>query len=130
MQEQHGAFAIRSLWRPLAVSRRGSYEGRRRPARAQTDADQGVRDTIQGYLAQGRGPYGTRRLKPLLAQAGLRVSRRRLGRVLAQAGLRGTTPRQFTAPRSSEQAQTIAPHQLHRACTVQVPDTIYVGDIP
>jgi transposase InsO family protein len=129
MQEQHGEFSISSLCRTLEVSRSGYYEWRSRPPRAQTDADQQVRDKIQRYFAQGRGTYGTRRLKHLLAQDGLRVSRRRIGRVLAQAGLRCKTQRKFKAPRSAEQAQTIAPNQLNREFTVQVPDTIYVGDI-
>jgi transposase InsO family protein len=52
-----------------------------------------------------------------------------MGRVLAQAGLRCQTQRKFKAPRSAEQAQTIAPNQLNRELTGQVPETIYVGDI-
>src|SRR5215470_15218281 len=104
MQAQHEEFSISSLCRTLEVSRSGYYEWRSRPPRAQTDADQEVRDKIQRYFAQGRGTYGTRRLKHLLAQEGQRVSRRRIGRVLAQAGLRGKTQRKLKAPRSSEQA--------------------------
>jgi putative transposase len=113
----------------LEVSRSGYYEWLSRPPSPPADADQEVRDQRQRYLAQGRGTYGTRRIKHLLAQDGLRVSRRRIRRVLTQAGLRCKTQRKFKAPRSAEQAQTIAPNQLHREFTVQVPDTIYVGDI-
>jgi putative transposase len=114
----------------LEVSRSGYYEWLSHPPRTPADADQEVQDKIQRYFAQGRGTYGTRRIKYLLAQDGLRVSRRRIGRVLAQAGLRCKTRRKFKAPRVSEQAQTIAPNQLNRECTVQDLDTIYVGDIP
>jgi putative transposase len=113
----------------LEVSRSGYYEWLSHPPRTPADADQEVQDKIQRYFAQGRGTYGTRRIKYLLAQDGLRVSRRRIGRVLAQAGLRCTTRRKFKAPRVSEQAQTIAPNQLNREFTVQDLDTIYVGDI-
>src|SRR5262249_3293589 len=56
-------------------------------------------------------------------------SRRRMGRVLAQASLRCTTRRTCTAPRSSGPAQTVAPHQRNRECTVHAPETVYVGDI-
>jgi putative transposase len=129
MQEQHGEFSISSLCRTLEVSRSGYYEWLRRPPRAQVDADQQVRDKVQRYFVQGRGTYGTRRIKHLLAREGVQVSRRRIGRVLAQAGLRCKTRRQFKAPRVSEQAQTIAPNQLNREFTVHVPDTVYVGDI-
>jgi transposase InsO family protein len=129
MHQQHTAFTVSRMCQLLEVSRSGYYEWLSRPPRPPADTDQEVQDKIQRYFAQGRGTYGTRRIKHLLTQDGLRVSRRRIGRVLAQAGLRCKTQRKFKAPRSSEQAQTIAPNQLNREFTVQVPDTIYVGDI-
>ena len=84
---------------------------------------------VQQYFAQGRGTYGTRRIKHLLAQEGLQVSRRRIGHILAQAGLRCKTRRKFKAPTAAGQAQTVAPNQLNREFSVQKPDTVYVGDI-
>jgi transposase InsO family protein len=88
-----------------------------------------VQTKVQHYFAQGRGTYGTRRIKHLLAQEGLRVSRRRIGRFLAQAGLRCNTRRTCKAPTAAGQAQTVAPNQLNRELTVHTPNTIYVGDI-
>jgi len=129
MQQQHAKFKVSRMCQLLEVSRSGYYEWLSRPPNAQADVDQEVQDTIRRYFAQGRGTYGTRRLKYLLAQEGLQVSRRRIGRILAQAGLRCKTQRKFRAPRSSGQAQTVAPHQLNRAFTVTEPDTVYVGDI-
>ena len=113
----------------LEVSRSGYYEWLSRPPRAQAQVDQEVQDKIQHYFAQGRGTYGTRRIKHLLAQDGLQVSRRRIGRLLAQAGLRCKTRRTCKAPKTSGQAQTVAPNQLNREFTVQAPDKVYVGDI-
>jgi putative transposase len=113
----------------LEVSRSGYYEWHGRPPRTQADADQQVQAKVQHYFAQGRGTYGTRRIKHLLAQEGLRVSRRRIGRLLAQAGLRCKTRRRFKAPAAAGQAQTVALNQLNREFTAQVPDTVYVGDI-
>jgi len=113
----------------LEVSRRGYYEWLSRPPSAQAIADQEMQDKIQRYFAQGRGTYGTRRLKHWLAQDGLQVSRRRIGRFLAQAGLRCKPQRKCKAPRTSGQAQTVAPHQLNREFTVTEPNTVYVGDI-
>jgi putative transposase len=130
MQAQHAEFSIRSLCWTLEVSRSGYYEWLSRPPRAGTAVDQQVHAKVQHYCAQGRGTYGTRRIKHLLAQEGLQVSRRRIGRILAQAGLCGKTRRKCKAPRSAEQAQTIAPNQLNREFTVPVPDSVYVGDIP
>ena len=117
------------MCRLLEVSRSGYYEWRRRPLRAQGATEQHVEAKIRHYFAQGRGTYGTRRIKYLLAQEGLQVSRRRIGRVLSQAGLRCKTRRKYKAPTAAGQAQTVAPNQLNRAFTVQTPDTVYVGDI-
>jgi putative transposase len=88
-----------------------------------------VEARVTHYCAQGRGTYGTRRIKYLLAQEGLQVSRRRIGRVLAQAGLHCKTRRRFKAPTAAGHAQTVAPNQLHREFTGQAPNTVYVGDI-
>jgi putative transposase len=120
---------VRRMCRLLAVSRSGYYEWLGRPPHTPTDADQQVQAKVQHYFARGRGTYGTRRIKHLLAQEGLQVSRRRIGRLLTRAGLRCKTRRKCKAPRMSGQAQAIAPNQLNREFTVQVPDTVYVGDI-
>ena len=129
MQQQHAEFKVRRMCQLLEVSRSGYYEWLSRPPSAQAQVDQQVQDKIQRYFAQGRGTYGTRRIKHLLAQDGLQVSRRRIGRLLAQAGLRCKTRRKFKAPTTAGQAQTVAPNQLNREFTVQAPDTVYVGDI-
>jgi putative transposase len=117
------------MCRLLAVSRSGYYEWRSRPPCAQAEVDQMLQDKIRRYFAQGRGTYGTRRLKHLLAQEGLQVSRRRIGRILAQAGLRCKTRRKYKAPTTAGPAQTVAPNQLNREFTVHTPDKVYVGDI-
>lgn len=129
IHQQHAEFKVRRMCRLLEVSHSGYYEWLGRPPRAHADADQQVQDKIHHYFAQGRGTYGTRRIKHLLAQDGLQVSRRRIGRLLAQAGLRCKTQRPAKAPRPSGQAQTVAPNQLNRVFTVQAPDKAYVGDM-
>ena len=129
MAQQHTAFKVNRMCQLLKVSRSGYYEWLSRPPRAQAEAEQHVEAQVQHYFAQGRGTYGTRRIKYLLAQEGLQVSRRRIGRILRQAGLRGKTRRKFKAPSTAGQAQTVAPNQLNREFTVDVPDRVYVGDI-
>lgn len=129
MQQQHTEFKISRMCRLLEVSRSGYYEWLGRPPKDPTDAAQQGEAKVQQYFAPGRSTYGTRRIKHLLAQEGLQVSRRRIGRILAQAGLRGKTRRKFKAPTTAGQAQTVAPNQLNREFTVKAPDTIYVGDM-
>jgi transposase InsO family protein len=127
MQQQTEGRVSR-MCRLLEVSRSGYYEWRCRPPSVHAEATQQLRDKVAGYFAQGRGTYGTRRIKYLLAQEGLVVSRRRIGRVLTQAGLRCKTRRKFKAP-TAGQAQTVVPNQLNREFTVPAPNTVYVGDI-
>jgi putative transposase len=130
MQQQHAECKVSGMWQLLEVSRRGYYEWLGRPPSTHAAADQQLQEKVQRYCTQGRGTYGTRRIKHLLAQEGLQVSRRRIGRVLAQAGLRCKTRRRCKAPIAAGQAQTVAPNQLNRALTVKAPATVYVGDIP
>ena len=129
IHQQQAGFPVRRLCRMLEVSRSGYYEWLRRQPSSRTTAAQQVQEKVQRYFAQGRGTYGTRRIKHLLAQEGLQVSRRRIGRLLARAGLRCKTRRKFKAPTAAGQAQTVAPNQLNRDFTVKKPDTVYVGDI-
>jgi transposase InsO family protein len=129
LQEQHTEFSATRLCRILEVSRSGYYEWLGRPPSVQPDTAQQLEAKVKQYFAQGRGLYGTRRIKHLLAQEGLRVSRRRIARVLHQAGLRCKTRRKCKAPTAAGQATTVAPNQLNREFTVPTPDTVYVGDI-
>jgi len=117
------------MGRLLAVSRSGYDEWLSRPPCAQAEAEQALQDKIRHYFVPGCGTYGTRRLKHLLAQAGLQVCRRRIGRVLAQAGLRCKTRRKYKAPTTAGPAQPVAPNQLNREFTVPAPDKVDVGDI-
>jgi putative transposase len=129
MSEQHTEFSVRRMCQLLEVSPSGYDEWRGRPPRTAGEAAQQVQARVQHYFTPGRGTYGTRRIKHLLAQEGRQVSRRRIGRMLAEAGLRCKTRRKFKAPTAAGQAQTVAPNQLNREFTVQKPDTVYVGDI-
>ena len=128
MQTPPAACPVGSVCRVLAVWRSGSYAWRVRSPRPPPATAPQVHEAGQRYLVQGRGPYGTRRMKPLLGQAGLPVRRRRSGRWLAQAGLHCKTRRQFQAPLASGQAATVAPHRLPREFTGHAPDPVYVGD--
>jgi putative transposase len=72
IQQQQATFRVSSLGRMLEVSRSGYYEWLSRPpSSARADADHQVQTKVQHYCAQGRGTYGTRRIKYLLAQEGL-----------------------------------------------------------
>ena len=72
IHQQQAEFRVSRLCRMLEVSRSGYYEWLHRPPSTQAEADQQLQDKVQHYFAQGRGTYGTRRIKHLLAQEGCR----------------------------------------------------------
>jgi hypothetical protein len=76
MSQQHTVFTVSRMCRLLEVSRSGYYEWLRRSPRDQAEPEQHLQHKVVHCLAQGRGTYGTRRIKYLLAQEGLVVSRR------------------------------------------------------
>ncbi|WP_419620930.1 IS3 family transposase, partial [Thiolapillus sp.] len=64
-----------------------------------------------GILFQeGRGTYGTRRLKRKLKEVGYTVSRRRISRLMKRAGLVCKTKRKFRVTTDSKHKQPIAPN--------------------
>ena len=84
---------------------------------------------ITERFEQGRGTYGTRRLKRKLAEHGWTVSRRRIGRLLKKMGLSCKTKRKFKATTDSRHHLPVAPNVLNRQFDVDRPDQCYVGDI-
>lgn len=130
MQAPPAAFPVRRFWRGRGVSRSGSSEWLGGVPRTHTEAAQQLQAKGPRYCASGRGPSGTRRITPFVAQAGRPGRWRRIGRWRLQAGRPGKTRGTVKAPPTAGQAQTIAPNPRNRAVTVQVPDTGYVGDIP
>ncbi len=69
-------------------------------------------ETLTVLFEQGRGTYGTRRLKNKFAEQGIVVSRRRIARLMRQAGLWCKTKKKFKATTDSKHHQAIAPHLL------------------
>jgi hypothetical protein len=65
LQEQHAEVAVTSVCRILEVARRGDDEWLGRPPRVHPTTAQQLEAQGTQYGAQGRGLYGTRRIKPL-----------------------------------------------------------------
>ena len=114
----------------LGVSRSGFYEWRSRQPSAKCLADEHLSERIVALFWQGRGCYGTRRLKHLLAQEGYRVSRRRIGRLLKQQGLVCKTRKKYRpCTTDSNHTDPVAPNRLDRDFYADQPNQCYVGDI-
>ena len=114
----------------LGVSRAGFYDWRERAPSLKQQADEQLKQRLTELFWQGRGCYGTRRLKRLLAQEGLQVSRRRIARLLKEQGLRCKTRKKHKpCTTDSHHAMPVAPNRLDRQFNVNHPNQCYVGDI-
>ena len=129
MQENREQFPLAVMCQVLKVSRSGYYEWRTRQPSKQLE-DKHLTQRVVALFWQGRGCYGTRRLKRLLAQEGLIVSRRRIGRLLTEQGLVCKTRKKHKpCTTDSTHNHAVAPNLLDRQFTVAAPNQCYVGDI-
>ncbi len=113
----------------LKVSRSGFYDWLKRPKTNREIENERLTSRLKELFQEGRGNYGTRRLKKRFADFGYTVSRRRIGRLMKCAGLICKTKRRFKVTTDSKHQQPIAPNLLERRFNVEKPDRYYVGDI-
>jgi transposase InsO family protein len=113
----------------MTVSRSCYYAWLDAPKTALEQENDQLTETLTALFEQGRGTYGTRRLKRKFAEQGSVVSRRRIARLMKDAGLWCKTKKKFKATTDSKHNQSIAPNLLKRQFTVSQPDRYYVGDI-
>lgn len=84
---------------------------------------------IKELFVAGRCNYGGRRIKWLLAQDQLCVSRRRIGRLMKEQGLICKARRRYKVTTDSKHNLPIAPNLLNRQFTPAKPNCNYAGDI-
>lgn len=78
---------------------------------------------------EGRGNYGSRRIRKCLQLEGLIISRRRVGKLMKQESLHCKTKHKFRLTTDSKHSLPIAPDRLQRDFIAYKPDQKYVGDI-
>ncbi|WP_419582114.1 IS3 family transposase, partial [Thiolapillus sp.] len=113
----------------LNVSRSGFYDWQDAPKTEREKENEELIEQLGILFQEGRGTYGTRRLKRKLKEVGYTVSRRRISRLMKRAGLVCKTKRKFRVTTDSKHKQPIAPNLLERQFTVDKPKQTYVGDI-
>jgi transposase InsO family protein len=78
---------------------------------------------------QGRGSYGTRRIKKGLSKEGVIISRRHVAKLLSSMELRCKTKKKFKITTDSKHKLPIAENILNREFSVPNCNQCYVGDI-
>ena len=130
IEENRETFALAVMCQMLGVSRAGYYDWQGREPSLKQREDQYLETRVVALFWQGRGCYGTRRLKQLLAIEGWLVSRRRIGRLLKEKGLAcKTRKKRKPMTTDSQHDQPVAPNRLDRQFQVERPNQCYVGDI-
>ena len=93
--------------------------------------DEKLNELIEVIFEQGRGNYGTRRIKKALAERyGFIVSKRRIGAIMKDLGLYVKTKKRYKINTTdSNHELPVAPNLLNRYFYASNPDEKYVGDI-
>lgn len=93
--------------------------------------DEKLNELIKIIFTNGRGNYGTRRIKSRLQQIhGVIVSKRRCGTIMRELGLVAKIKKRFVVQTTdSNHNLPIAPNILDRDFSSSAPNTKYVGDI-
>lgn len=86
----------------MKVRRSSYYEWVNNPSNDRDNQDKEVISLIKSIYQQGRGTYGTRRIKKKLLQQGIAVSRRSIARLMKEAELFCKTKRKFKATTDSK----------------------------
>ena len=122
-------FSVTLMCELLNVSRSAYYDWlHATPSKTATE-DIMLMDKINVIFNEGRGSYGTRRIKQSLKNKGFRVSRRRIGRLLKKLKLCCKTKRKFKATTDSKHSLQVAPNLLNRQFAPSQPNRFYAGDI-
>ncbi len=85
IQQHQSGYGVRPLCRFMAVSSSGYYAWSKQCTTARHQEDQQLTERLHVFFEQGRGTYGTRRLKHLFANERVRISRRRIGRLMCRS---------------------------------------------
>jgi putative transposase len=129
IQSHQKEFTVASMCEFLNVSRSCFYAWLNAPKTEREKENEALIGQLRILFQEGRGNYGTRRLKRKLQKLGKTVSRRRIGRLMKRAGLVCKTKRKFKVTTDSKHNLPIASNLLARQFTVEKPNQTFVGDI-
>jgi putative transposase len=113
----------------MSLSRSGYYEWLQNPKCDRIKEDEEITKMIKQVFEEGRGTYGSRRIKKRLAQKKITVSRNRITRLMKGSNLVCKTKRKFKATTDSKHNKQVSPNLLARKFNVPKANQYWVGDI-
>jgi len=130
IKENQMSFQVSVMCRVLKVDRASYYHWIKNGCITKR-VDEKLNELIEVIFEQGRGNYGTRRIKKALVERyGFIVSKRRIGAIMKDLGLNVKTKKRYKINTTdSNHDLPIAPNILNRDFYASNPDEKYVGDI-
>ncbi len=113
----------------LGVGRTSYYDYLRAEPSARMIENQNLAAKIKKVFIDSRATYGTRRIRRLLLNSGMEISRRRVEKIMKQESLVCKTRRKFKVTTDSNHKLSISPNILERNFIAEKPNQKYVGDI-
>ncbi len=113
----------------LEVGRSSYYEWVKAQPSKRTLENQTLAAKIKEIFMESRCTYGTRRIRKVLMNQGIGISRRRVGKLMKQQQLCCKTKRKFKVTTDSKHSLPIANNILQRDFHASAPNQKYVGDI-
>jgi transposase InsO family protein len=113
----------------LEVGRTSYYDYIKSAPSKRMIENQNLAGKIKEIFLESRATYGTRRIRRLLHNLGLEISRRRISKLMKKESLSCKTQKKFKITTDSNQAMPISPNILKRDFNAQKPNQKYVGDI-
>lgn len=113
----------------MKISRSSYYDWKGRIPCARREYELKLSQNISQIFRQGRGLYGSRRIKQKLRAIGCLASRRRISRLMQESNLVCKIKRKFKATTDSNHDKVIAPNLLQRQFIVHQPNKYWCGDI-
>lgn len=129
IDKQSAYHSITMLCSALQVSRSGYYNWRNHHETPHEESDRLLKDWITEIFEDSRSRYGVRRIRSVLNDHGVRISRRRVARLKRELGLVCKAQKRFKSTTDSNHKLPVAPNRLNRVFEIEAPDDVYVGDI-
>jgi putative transposase len=113
----------------MKVSHSSYYQWLNDPESIRNTEDNYLMERIKSIFQISRRSYGSRRIRRVLLNEGITISRLRVIRLMKAAELICKTKRKFKATTDSKHNKPAAPNLLARNFTINEPNRCYVGDI-
>lgn len=113
----------------LQVSRSGYYAWRANPSSNRARQDVALTVQIREVFNKGWKKYGPTKVREVLSQKGVLISRKRTARLMSEAGLTPKLKRKFKVTTDSQHNLYVAPNLLQRQFNPAKPNRVWAGDI-